>query len=299
MPTLCADGDDRTVRESRDWARITRLCFSLCLPQQILHAVSLFSSVTHLELSHSNVSDGDLTSLLPSLPPLLIAIHLSHNPLSSLPLRNLLLSTPLLQSLAFIGCRFSPSSLTSTAEAIRDHPNLRSIAIQVDGSASAVRLLQVTCNRPDMVNISIQAPYMAASQHVASFTFMPLLNIESIEVVNVPIQTSWFLCLLASITPHHASDHLVADSPPSTSSPPVTRPALQSRGGGLHCIRLMNNGACLFLVPITSNRLNSSNAFHFTHRVSQVSHPMLRVLSLRSSPPPPGSSPSSSTPRRR
>lgn len=143
IPAPCADGDHEAVRESRDWAHITYLRFSSCLPQQIIQVISLFSSVTRLELSHSNVSDSDLTSLLPSLPPLLTAIDLSHNPLSSLPLRNLLLSTPLLQSLAFIGCRFLPSSLTSTAEAIRDHPNLCSIAMQVDGSASAVRLLQV------------------------------------------------------------------------------------------------------------------------------------------------------------
>lgn len=202
--------------------------------------IALFSSVTGLDLSHSSISDADLLLIVPSLPPQLLSIDLSHNPLSSPPLCNLLPSAPLLQTLKFIGCRFLPSSSSTLADVIRRHPSLTSISLQVDGSASAVRLLQVACNRSEMVNIHIQAPYTAACQHVLSFTFPDILNIESIAVINVPIHISWAQSLLRSIANRDNSNH--APDPTSSSTSSDALPSPKSCCAGLRSLRLVNNG---------------------------------------------------------
>jgi hypothetical protein len=152
-----------------------------------------------------------------------------------------------LHSLAFIGCCFSPSSLNATANAIRDHINLSSISFQVDGSASAVRLLHVACNRACMRRVHVQAPYSAASQHVVSFAFPPLLSIESVVVFNVPIQTSWVECLLSSVVAISASQQLADALDPL------------AKRGGLRCLRLLNN--CKYSYNMSRAFLNMSRAF--------------------------------------
>lgn len=214
---------------------------SQCVSQHLPRTLALFSSVTSLDLSNSSISDSDLECVLTSLPPHLIAIDLSHNPLSSHVLPTLLSSTTMLQSVTFIGCRFLPSCSNGIADSIRIHPSLTSVAFQVDGSASAFRLLHAACNRPETASVHICAPYTAASQHVLSFTFPPLLHIASIAIINVPIHISWAQSLLSSISraDSSATNANVAVSSPQSSS---SLAALQPSSSGLRRLRLVNNG---------------------------------------------------------
>lgn len=211
------------------WGGVASLHISQCLLQQLPRVISLFSSLTSLNLSNSSIGDSDLFLVLPSLPPRLLSIDLSHNPLTSLSLSNVLVSNTMLQTLRFMGCRFLPSSSNLIADSIRRHPALSSIALQVDASASAVRVLHAACNRPTMLGIHVEASYTAACQHVLSFSFSPLTNIESIAIINVPIHIPWLHSLQSSCARNDSS---------------------QSSTGGLRCLRLVNNGMCLFLCKV-------------------------------------------------
>ncbi len=244
LPESAADAaafDESIDRAILRWSCVTNIRLFLCIPDQIHPVLCLFTAVTHLQISRCNLNDPALLSLLPCLPPNLISIDVSNNPLSSHPLTPLLSSATSLHSLTFLGCRFSPSSLSATADSIRHHRSLSSLACQVDGSASAVRLMQVSCNRPCMRSISIEAPFAAACQHVISFAFPPLLRLESIVVINVPIQTIWLQCVLSSIHPVASSQHHAAAAL-SFLSPPSAADVSHEASARLHCIRLLNNG---------------------------------------------------------
>lgn len=195
----------------------------------------LFSGATHLHLVNCSISDSALLSFLQLLPSHLLSIDLSCNPLSSLHLHLLLSSSTTLQSLTFIGCRFSPSSSNSLSQSLRLHPTLSSVSLQVDGSASAVRLIHAACTRPFMRCMHIEAPYTAASQHVVSFVFPPIPSIESIVICNVPIQTIWLESVLSCVVASAA--HI------SSASHSLSRPHLAgSQLAGLRILRLINNG---------------------------------------------------------
>jgi hypothetical protein len=230
--------DTPTASACNGWTHISHLRLAFCIPDQIQLVLHLFSGVTHLHLVDCSMSDTVLLSLLPMLPPHLVSIDLSRNPLSSLHLRSLLSSVTALQSLTYIGCRFSPPSSIPLSQALRSHPSLSSIALQVDGSASAVRLLHAACTRPVMRCIRIEAPYTAASQHVVSFGFPPIPSIESIVIINVPIQTIWLESVLSSVSTAAAQLSLASHSSPRAQ-------VAVSQLVGLRSLRLVNNGTQL------------------------------------------------------
>lgn len=217
------------------WTHVSHLHLNSCICDQIPLALPLFSGATNLHLVNCGIGDSALLSLLPSLPPHLVSIDMSCNPLSSTHLHILLSSLTALQSLTFIGCRFSPSSSNSTSESVRLHPALSSVSLQVDGSASAVRLLHAISTRPLMRCIHIEAPYTSASQHVVSFGFPPIPSIESIIICNVPIQTIWLESVLSCV--------LASAAHVSSASHPLSHPHLAGlQLSGLRRLRLINNG---------------------------------------------------------
>jgi hypothetical protein len=255
----CCGASTASTRSA--WTHVSHLHLNSCICDQIPLALPLFSSATHLHLVNCGIGDSALPSLLPSLPPHLVSIDLSCNPLSSIHLHVLLSSLTALQSLTFIGCRFSPSSSNSTSESVRLHPSLSSVSLQVDGSATAVRLLHAACTRPLMRCIHIEAPYTSASQHVVSFGFPPIPSIESIVICNVPIQTLWLESVLSCV--------LASAAHVSSASHPVSHPRL----AGLRSLRLINNGK--------SVRSSTTIPFGFL-KLSQASPQTLLELSQMS-----------------
>ena len=251
-------------RPSGPFASITSLHLVFCLPHQIHPILPLFSSVTRLDITHSSLSDTALLQLLPRLPPRLLAIDLSHNPLSSHCISPLLSSTTTLQSFSFTRCQFSPSSSNDAIAAMRTHPCLTSVTCQVDGSASAVRLLHALCCRPAMTCIHVESPFTAASQHVVSHTSPPLHSLHTIVVINTPVATPWLRSVLSSLLPQHqhSADGLAPTQSTRAHSVDYTQAndiacarASSISGLGLRCLRLVNTGIHSIRLPLHCPRV--------------------------------------------